>query len=374
MKKGKLYWKVLIILLLLAVILNAVSFIKSFCDWYVLHIYRKISDILTAITSSISFSAGEIIMYIAMAAVVTAAVLSVLLVFLRKKDRYRKFTVTYLKSLLMVLVITVNVYTLNWMIPFRTTPLTFGVPDERTYTIDEILILRNHIVDQLNEGCRTVERDENGFPVVRADLTPYLKKGTENISHEFPPVSGTCPKAKSLLCSPFLEWMNIGGFTFPYTMEIATNKYSDELFRPALEAHELAHHLGYYRENEANFFEYLICTNSTDPFLQYSGAVSTYYYVNGALLDNLLFSSEYDYFMSQLHEVDEQYYADSDYFYNLSSEAYNEEVSDIAEDVFMDVSDSVADVGWKTQSDLLQDAIYDGVVELLLKYYDGKLY
>lgn len=375
MKNIKLYWKLLLIFLLTAVILNSVSFIHGFCDWYVLNIYRKISEILTGITAPVPFSVGEIIMYTAMAVVLAAAVLSLLLIFLRKREGFRKFTVNYLKAVLMALVITVNIYTLNWMIPFRTTPLDFGVSDDRHYTIDEILTLRNYLADQVNEGCRTVERDENGFPTVREDYTPYLKKGAENISAEFPAASGTYPKAKQLICSPFLEWMYIGGFTFPYTMEIASNRYSDELFRPALEAHELAHHLGYYRENEGNFFEYLICINSEDALLQYSGAINAYFYVDDAFWTSLYASGDSENFdMNRLHEIDEQYFKDSGYFMGMADELYNQEVSDTAEDVFMDASGSVADVGWKTQSDLLQEAIYDGVVELLLKYYDGKIY
>jgi len=375
MKRKTVYIKTLIILTVLAVIMNLLSFIHCFCDWYVLNIYRRISDVLTAVTSPVPFSAGEILMFIAMAAVTAALILSVMLIFLKKRERFRNFTVSYLKTLLMILVITVNIYTFNWMIPFRTTPLTFGVPDERKYSFDELLILRNYLADKVNEACWSVERDENGFPVVHDDLVPYLKKGAEKISSEFPPAAGSCPAAKQLICSPFLEWMGIGGFTFPYTMEIALNRYTDELYRPSLEAHELAHHLGYYRENEGNFFEYLICMNSEDSFLQYSASRDAFRYADESFYESLEASGRTDSFdWSQVHELDEQNYLDSAYFYGLSSEVYNEEVSEIAEDIFMEASSSVAEIGWETQSELLQDAVYDGVVELLLKYYDGKLY
>ena len=34
------------------------------------------------------------------------------------------------------------------------------------------------------------------------------------------------------------------------------------------------------------------------------------------------------------------------------------------------VSSQVADVGWSTQADLLQENSYDGVVKMVLQYYD----
>lgn len=78
--------------------------------------------------------------------------------------------------------------------------------------------------------------------------------------------------------------MWIGGYTYPYTMEITGNKYTDKLYYPSLYAHESAHHQGYYRENEANLFEYLACINSDDKVIKYSGFISMYYYVDDAYL------------------------------------------------------------------------------------------
>lgn len=73
-------------------------------------------------------------------------------------------------------------------------------------------------------------------------------------------------------------------YTYPYTMEITGNKYTDKLYYPSLYAHESAHHQGYYRENEANLFEYLACINSDDKVIKYSGFISMYYYVDDAYL------------------------------------------------------------------------------------------
>jgi hypothetical protein len=39
-----------------------------------------------------------------------------------------------------------------------------------------------------------------------------------------------------------------------------------------------------------------------------------------------------------------------------------------------DTAKTVSDKGWSTQKKVLAENSYDGVVDLLLKYYDGVLY
>ena len=41
---------------------------------------------------------------------------------------------------------------------------------------------------------------------------------------------------------------------------------------------------------------------------------------------------------------------------------------------YADEAEEISDVGWNTQAQILQEYNYDGVVLLMLQYYDGKLY
>ena len=74
MKKISLYWRIIIVLAVLSVIMALSAFITPFCDWYADHAYRFICDPLSHVTGAVPFAVGEIIMY----AGILAAVLSVI--------------------------------------------------------------------------------------------------------------------------------------------------------------------------------------------------------------------------------------------------------------------------------------------------------
>jgi hypothetical protein len=136
-------------------------------------------------------------------------------------------------------------------------------------------------------------------------------------------------------------------------------------------AHESAHHQGYYQENEANYVAFLACTQSDDPLIRFAGYNEIYYYLNNAYMETLYNSLEKEeataLYKQQPH-VSMQVMKDRSDAYLAAQERY-EAVSHPAQKLET-VSSQVADVGWSTQADLLQENSYDGVVKMVLQYYD----
>ena len=105
MKKRKhLYVSVLLILLILTVLLNLAACLPAFCDWYGDHVYGLLADGISRLTAPVPAAVGEIVMYIAAAFALFAVIFLILLLFLRKKQGYRKFCGGYFKTLAMILV------------------------------------------------------------------------------------------------------------------------------------------------------------------------------------------------------------------------------------------------------------------------------
>lgn len=380
MRKLKLYWKIVIILAVLSVVFNIAACFRGFCDLYTEKIYMKITDITGWLFGLIPIAAGEILMYAGGIIVIAAAVILILLIFLRKKSGYRKFTAGYMKSVLMILVCFVFIYTVNWIIPLRTTPLSPGTEEKRVYTIDDLRSLRNYMVENLNSLCEEVPRDETGRLIIPDNMNEKIIRAMKNAKDELPLLDGYYPPPKPALCSAVLDWMGIGGFTYPYTKEIQYNKYDSRLNFPALIAHEYSHYRGYFRENEGEFVEFIALNSSDDPVLKYSGFISAYYYIQDSFWDNLLAINDHDtkktlhYYLQNEPQVNDQVWQDRDDSISEANELYEEEVSDFAESTFSPVAEQAADTGWETQKQILQEASYDGVTELLLQYFDGKLY
>ena len=73
-----------------------------------------------------------------------------------------------------------------------------------------------------------------------------------------------------------------GVYTF-FTGEANINVNFPDNTLPYTAAHELAHQRGIAREDEANFLAFLVCAESFDPYIRYSGYLNLYEYVASAL-------------------------------------------------------------------------------------------
>ncbi len=352
--------------------LNLLGCMQAFCDIYKKTVYGVISDALGILTSWVPFPLGEILGYLGVLAVVFGLVVLVLLLFLRGKAGYRRFAAGYGKGILLGVVLILFVYTLNWILPFRGSVIKVEGAAERNYTLQEVQNVRNYIVSEINKAAEEVTRDENGSVIYNhAAMEKATASAMRAQADKLPLLSGFYPRMKDALCSDFLEWMDIGGYTYPYTMEITWNRYCNDLYYPFLFAHESAHHQGYYQENEANYVAFLACTQSDDPLIRFAGYNEIYYYLNNAYIETLYHSlgkEEATALYKQQPQVSMRVMKDRSDAYLAAQERY-EAVSHPAQKLET-VSSQVADVGWSTQADLLQENSYDGVVKMVLQYYD----
>jgi len=79
------------------------------------------------------------------------------------------------------------------------------------------------------------------------------------------------PRTKQFYPAGFMRKMGILGIYFPFTGESYIDPTLHHLEKPFTIAHEMAHSYGVTDEGEANFIAWVICSNSDDPLLQYSG-------------------------------------------------------------------------------------------------------
>ncbi|MCR4896608.1 MAG: DUF3810 domain-containing protein [Lachnospiraceae bacterium] len=361
-----------LILPIVIVILNLLACIRPFCDAYKRSVYPLISDVLGRINARIPFALGEILMYLGAAAVLLLAVLAVMLLFLRKREGFRKWAIAYCKGFLIAAQILLLIYTLNWVIPFRASILTVPGATERGYTLEEVGAVRDHIVTELNSCALEVSRDESGNVIYdRSAMDRAVFSAMRSLSEGYPSLSGYYPPMKDALCSDFLEWMNIGGYTYPYTMEVTWNRYCHDLYYPFLLAHESSHHQGYYQENEANYLAFLSLIGSEDPLLRYAGYNEIYYYIENAFYETAgLFMppEEVRAYLLERPAVSDLVKADRAYARAVSRERYDAD-SHPAQSLSGSAA-KAADVGWSVQGDVLQENSYDGVVKMVLQYYD----
>lgn len=86
-----------------------------------------------------------------------------------------------------------------------------------------------------------------------------------------PSVARNRGRAKPILASFVLDAALVGGFYSPWTGEANYNRDLPLSGVPHAIAHEKAHQRGITSEDEANFFGFLACIYSRDPYARYSG-------------------------------------------------------------------------------------------------------
>lgn len=91
-------------------------------------------------------------------------------------------------------------------------------------------------------------------------------------------------RAKPVAASVLMDYLQIGGFYFPWTGEANYNRNQPACALPFVIAHEKAHQRAVTSEDEANFFGFAACILSDDPYVRYSG----YLFAQRQLLSELV--------------------------------------------------------------------------------------
>ena len=90
-------------------------------------------------------------------------------------------------------------------------------------------------------------------------------------------------RTKRVMLSEPMSYTHITGVYSFFTGEANVNVNFPDYSIPFTAAHELAHQRGVAREDEANMVAFLVCMESEDDYIRYSGLLSVYEYVASAL-------------------------------------------------------------------------------------------
>lgn len=189
------------------------------------------------------------------------------LFFLRKTDRVSKAFKAYL-GLLMTANIVYAYFHLAWgMNYYRPTvaeqlSLSTEYDDEQLFQVtsrmlDKTVALHNML--QPDDSLKVAFEEDQSLIFAKAK-TAYDKDlaGLNFIEYKH-----ACVK-KSLLTMP-LSYMGYGGYLNPFTGEAQVNGWIRNYKTPVLVLHEMAHQLGYAKENEANFVAIQAGIHHPDP-------------------------------------------------------------------------------------------------------------
>jgi len=172
-----------------------------------------------------------------------------------------------------------------WGVYYKTADFSevSGLQDKAVST-DELYAVTSYFAECANTYAEQTQRDENGL--FRADIGELLDQSATlygPIVKKYPCLDGPSLRAKPLIFSKFMSWINFTGFFFPMTGEANLNTDAPHCLLPATIAHELAHQRGVAREDQANFVGVIACLESGKPDYCYSACLLAYIHLENAL-------------------------------------------------------------------------------------------
>ena len=144
-----------------------------------------------------------------------------------------------------------------------------GVPLESLVEVTGIF------AEKASELSVLVPRDDDGsYLGNRREMFAASLDVYQNISSEFPSLGGKLYRPKPMIYSWLMSRTGYTGMYFALTGEANINTRPPEALMPATVAHEHAHQLGVFAEDEANFVGILGCVTSGDVIFEYAGYLS----------------------------------------------------------------------------------------------------
>lgn len=230
---------------------------------------------------------------------------------------------------------------------------------ERQYTKEELYKLTCHIADKATAAREKLDEDENGctlLSVKQSELLLLADDCYKNLRKDYPFLKTATWRVKSVGLSHLWSYTGYTGVYCPWLGEASINTDVPPCDLGHTAAHEVAHTMGFAKENECNFIGWLACAVSGQPDYEYSGHLQAFIYCSNALYkaDKELWRKAYSHCSKGiLRDLKQQ---------NEYWDAFRGEVQESSQKF----NDSFIKVNG-VESGVLS---YNEMVELMLRYYD----
>ena len=158
--------------------------------------------------------------------------------------------------------------------------------DRQEVSAEELKYTAEILSDAVSEQAEQVLFRQQSFSVMPYSLDEMNDKllaAYDTVSDQYSFIPRLKSRVKPVVLSEPWSYTHITGVYTYFTGEANINVNFPDYTIPFTAAHELAHQRGVAREDEANFIAFLVCINSDDPYIRYSGYLNMYEYVASSL-------------------------------------------------------------------------------------------
>jgi hypothetical protein len=165
-----------------------------------------------------------------------------------------------------------------------------GIADQlglpmKEYSLEELKELNGLLGQKVNE-TKTMLLQQKPLLMQSRQIGRESMDAYQSVNQQYAFLNYYPASIKASLWGWLGNYLGFMGYYNPFTGEGQVNTSIPVFLQPYTNCHEIAHQLGYAKENEANFVAYLAATSSTNPYFHYSAYLELFLYANR----NLYFS------------------------------------------------------------------------------------
>jgi hypothetical protein len=272
------------VLLILCAI--AIKWLSFYPDWveknYTYGVYPVISKFQRFVFGWIPFSVGDLFYAFLILVILVRSFQFLKLIF--RKRMNRKYFIAGLQQLIFFFLFLYVIFNLLWGLNYNRKGLESQLRLEvKPYSFEELDTVAGILQERLNYYAALVEeKQRDSFDKKRA-LFRECSTAYNKAAQEYPFLHYTHPCIKPSLFSYAGNYLGFQGYYTPFSGEAQVNTTIPRFLEPYVTTHEIAHQLGYAKENEANFVGYLVCKSSASSILRYSMYFDIFNYAWGAI-------------------------------------------------------------------------------------------
>ncbi len=254
-----------------------------------------------------------------------------------KKDDTNATFFKYIKILISIILILFDTFALTVAPSYYRAPLSDNLKIEnKAITAERLKDTCEIMIEMLNRDASEIYYGSDGQSYSRenfSELSDEIQDCFKKFSQKYDFIFPIGFRAKPIALSEPMTYLHISGVYTYFTGESNININYPDYILPHTVAHEMSHARGVLSEGDANFVGFLVCLESKNPYVRYSGLMNIFPYIANALYS--ADSEAYFEVMSKLtYNIYEELDAFSKFFekYSASKAA---EISGAVNDTFL---------------------------------------
>ena len=327
---------------------------EAFADFINQNISRWVRFLLAHVTNFIPFSLAEMLI------IALPIIFIALCIFcVRRFSDTTRHMLVFVGIALSLLSIFYTLFFWSFGVGYNGAPLEDKLELERTQvSAEELIETAEILIEKTNETAQEIAFRQSGFSVMPyniGELSDKLCEAYESAYEKYDFITPLTSRLKPVILSEPWSYTHITGVYTYFTGEANLNVAFPDYCLAYTAAHEMAHQRGIAPEDEANFVAFLVCLESDDPYIRYSGYVNMLEYVMNALYraDNKAYTELYRLIDNTVRR---EFAAYSDFF-SKYRDSVASNVSDKVNDTYLKLNGTEGSVS------------YGLVVDIAVAYY-----